>query len=489
MRMKLDSVSKFLNGIMILIFVSLIILGLFLGSTHSTEHTSALVYGILIFGAFYFIRPYIISYVEKFGEMKCLISLSVLCFMVKFIWIIIYRVVPVSDYAVFFNYAQDLANDWEANSRYVAMFPHIFGYSSFLSIFFKIFLPKYYVATGLNVLLSVASGIMLFYIAKRLISLQAAASTFFFWILCPSQTMYNSLVLSDPLYTTLMILFVYIVTEINARDYKSDKKLIIKMALIGVLSGLLLRTVNACRPIAVIFIIALFIWIFILRTSHLKEKSFRNKWIPFIGVLCAVYFLTGPLLNMYMTARLGEQPASVPGYNIYVGFNPRSAGVWNKEDSELLYYYSDQEGATAQWAQEQMFDEAIERIFTEDIDFTRLFKRKIKTFLGADDACVMYLNAYIEDPKSLSIICNAFYYMLLLQCVVGSIGIFSKRRKSTVSIIILYVLGLIIAQMIVEVAGRYHYSIIPFLILLGQTVLFDDKKSEYKILVTDEMKG
>ena len=32
----------------------------------------------------------------------------------------------------------------------------------------------------------------------------------------------------------------------------------------------------------------------------------------------------------------------------------------------------------------------------------------------------------------------------------------------------LYILGLTLAQMLVEVAGRYHYSMIPMLLLLGQ---------------------
>jgi len=489
MRIKLDSVSKFLNGIMILIFVSLITLGLFLGSTQSTDHLSALVYGILFFGAFFLLKPYIIGFAEKFGEVKCLVSLSVICFTVKLIWVLFIRVVPVSDYGVFFNYAQDLANDWDANNRYVALFPHIFGYSSFLSIFFKLLIPKFYIATGLNVVLSVISGILIFAIAKRLIDLRAAVTAYLFWILCPSQTMYNSLILSDLLYTTFILLFVYIVTEINAKDYKSGKKTIIKMALAGLFSGLLLRAINACRPIAAIFVIALFIWIFVLCTKHLKSKSFRNTWIPFICTLCAVYFLTGPLWNAYMTARIGEQPASVPGYNIYVGFNTKAKGMWNAEDRDLLTYYSEQEGATAQWAQEQMFEEAKDRIFSGDINFTKLFREKIKIFLGADNACVWYMNTYLEDTKSLAILCNAFYYMLLLQCVIGIAGVFNKYNKSTVSILILYVLGLTIAQMLVEVAPRYHYSILPFIILLGQTVLYGEKNPKYKFLITDEAKG
>ena len=45
----------------------------------------------------------------------------------------------------------------------------------------------------------------------------------------------------------------------------------------------------------------------------------------------------------------------------------------------------------------------------------------------------------------------------------------------------LYVLGLTCAQMLVEVAGRYHYSLIPVLLLLGQAALFPPAPAETKI--------
>ena len=45
----------------------------------------------------------------------------------------------------------------------------------------------------------------------------------------------------------------------------------------------------------------------------------------------------------------------------------------------------------------------------------------------------------------------------------------------------LYVLGLTCAQMLVEVAGRYHYSLIPVLLLLGQAALFLPAPAETKI--------
>lgn len=64
-------------------------------------------------------------------------------------------------------------------------------------------------AIALNVILSAVSGILLFQIGKRLWGVPAGCIAYLLWILCPSQTIWNSMVLSEPLYTTLILLFVY----------------------------------------------------------------------------------------------------------------------------------------------------------------------------------------------------------------------------------------------------------------------------------------
>ena len=103
------------------------------------------------------------------------------------------------------------------------------------------------------------------------------------------------------------------------------------------------------------------------------------------GVLGA-YALLGPVWNARLSVRIGEEPAHTPGYSLLVGFNPDSGGRWNQEDSDRLYGYSDQPGATAQWTQEQLLADAEARILSGEIDFSKLLKQKLRTFLGSDDA-------------------------------------------------------------------------------------------------------
>ena len=191
--------------------------------------------------------------------------------------------------------------------------------------------------------------------------------------------------------------------------------------------------------------------------------------------MLTTYFLLGNLWQIYFTSRIGEAPASVPGYNIYVGFNEKAEGAWNQEDSDLLFSYSNQEGATADWAQKQMFNEAIERVTSENINFIGLFKNKLEFFLGKDSVCVAYCQDAVRGPDFMSMLCNTFYYLTILMSILGAYKLFATSHKSAVFILPLFVIGIVCAQMLVEVAPRYHYSVIPFLIIISQFYLFDKR--------------
>lgn len=481
----MEGICKLLKRSMLLLFAAIVIVSLYMGTRLGGSVFVAFVYGILLCCVCVKLMPQLVNCLAKVKEWKIFLILSVLCLMVKFSWIMIFRIEPAMDYATFYGYAEQLSQNWVANSRYVALFPHIFGYSSFLSIFIKIFGEGYYLAPILNVVLTLMSGMILYRIAKILINYQAAIFVYLLWILCPSQTIYNSLVLSEPLYTMLILAFILVLAEINRLNIMTTELNIWKKLGVGVAAGIILRAINCCRPIAAIFLVAIFIWIFVLRIKELREKQFREAWLPFLISLTFIYVMTGFLWDWYVTMRLGEEPASVPGYNIMVGFNADSLGTWNQEDSDLLYYYSDQEGSTAEWAQQQIFEDAKKRIFSGEIDFSYLMREKIKAFLGEDDACVSYHSAILTDVEDLSIICNSFYYAVLMLGLMGGIMLWKDSRRTVAILLPLYVIGLTLAQMLVEVAPRYHYSVLPIVMLLGQYALFHGNK-QYKIEKTSD---
>ena len=387
---------------------------------------------------------------EHLGPLRLWLLLTILCVAIKVFWIWRVRVPLAGDYSVFWGYANALSERTTVyGGRYMALFPHIFGYTDFLSWFIRLSGPQPMLAPVLNVLLTVCSGSFLYHLCLRWFHLPAATLAYLLWTLCPSQTIYNSLVLSEPLYTALILGVLSLLTETERS---------------AALKGYPLWM----RPIAAILLIALLLWLSLLNLNRLAARNWRRWWgLCMAGVLGA-YVLLGPVWNARLSVRIGEEPSHTPGYSLLVGFNPDSGGRWNQEDSDRLYGYSDQPGATAQWTQEQLLADAEARILSGEIDFSKLLKQKLRTFLGSDDACVGYSASVLRHTEFFSLLCNGFYYAAFLLAIGGAVQVWRSRERGLLLLAPLYILGLTLAQMLVEVAGRYHYSMIPMLLLLGQ---------------------
>lgn len=463
---RIDQIPIKLYRLMIIIFVAILGLTTFVSNYNSA---SVLVYAVF----FYLVIKKIVEKNENIfdcsSDIRNILVLSITCFITKFLWICFMRMEPQADYATFYYSAVNLSKSWIYTDRYIALFPHIMGYSTFLSIWFKLFGESVFLATLLNVFLTVISGILIYKIVRNIISSTAAILSYVLWIICPSQTIYNSLVLSEPLYTTLILGFIYFVTVISKKENTLNW---INMLPYGAFAGIILCSINVNRPIAMVLVISVLIWIFVLRFKELFNKHFLRKWLSFIIVMLTVYFSLGSLWNLYFTSRIGEEPASAPGYNIYVGFNASSQGTWNEEDSALLFSYSNAKNATAVQAQEQMLNEAKKRILSNEIDFSYLFKSKLSWFLGKDSVCVDYCSDIINETEYFSMICNVFYYCMILLSILSGYKMFKTSHRSSVFILPLYVIGITFAQLLVEVAPRYHYSVVPFLIIISQFYLF-----------------
>ena len=62
---------------------------------------------------------------------------------------------------------------------------------------------------------------------------------------------------------------------------------------------------------------------------------------------------------------------------------------------------------------------------------------------------------------------NIWYYLILLFSVCGNAEIWKRKESGSVLVCILFAIGLILAQLLVEVAARYHYALIPLLLLVA----------------------
>ena len=123
----------------------------------------------------------------------------------------------------------------------------------------------------------------------------------------------------------------------------------------------------------------------------------------------------------------------------------------------------------------------MERITSGEIEFPILLRDKLTTFLGSDDACAGYASSVIRHEEQVKQLCNGFWYGILFLAAAGCVlGIRAGERRS-VQMGYLYFIGLTMAQMLVEVAGRYHYSLLPVLILTAAGAVMGTERGAHGV--------
>ena len=470
----MEKVSRALNGALLVLLTLLLAAAVGLGTVGNLSHRSyaaALAAALLVLALWLRLggklplgRP-----VQRLGPGRAGALLAAVCLLLHLAGVLLLPLEPAGDYRTFWLTAVDLARGQSLQlGEYVALFPHILGYSAFLSLFLRLFGVSLWVPALLNTALTTVSGVLIYSLCLRLKDEDAAVFAFLLWILCPSKLLYNSMVLSEPFSTCLLLLFLWLLERLD-RGF-ARRSLSAAAALgAGLLAALLLAAVNAARPIALIPIIAFFLWLLLLRGKEEADRVLWRRWLCFAAALLLGYGLLARAWTAWEAKVLGEAPPALPGYSIYVGFNPDTLGAYADEDMDRLFQLRyGQEGGSAAQAQAQMLREAEARIRSGQVDFARLFPAKLRSFLGNDEGGAYYLQqGYPGLYAPLALLCNVFYYALVPLSLLGALRLHTARRPGIAPNFCLYVIGLTLAHMLVEVAGRYHYSILPMLILLA----------------------
>jgi 4-amino-4-deoxy-L-arabinose transferase-like glycosyltransferase len=351
------------------------------------------------------------------------------------------------------------------------MFPHILGYAAFLSIFFRLFGESLMTAALVNVVLTVLSGALLYHLCLKHQGKTAAFFAFLFWSLCPSKLLYNTMSLSEPFYTCLFLLFFVLTSAVV--DVPRTEEQIGKAISAGLFSGMTLGMINAARPIGIIPIIAFFLWLFFL--SDWKTVMIRKKTILlFSCFLLLAYFAAGRIWNSYAAEKLEQSPPSIPGYSIYVGFNPETQGSYADEDMDLLQSrYFGEYDRNAERAQQSMLESAKIRIAENRNSIPSLMLHKLGTLLGHDEGGAFYSKVSLSD-RTYSLWCmisNIWYYLVCMLCVAGCVRAWRNPSGDSGMIVPLCLIGIVLAQLLVEVAARYHYCLVPMLLFLAAPAL------------------
>lgn len=480
----LEKFSETFTRIMLGIYIFLLGLGVLLGTFGKLESPSyVLAFLLATVLSFCFFRfrarlSGVMAHIPIPSVYLTGLILSLFCLLLNLAWVLVFQIEPTVDFQTFYDTALAIARDQRVDMLYLGLFPHILGYSTFLGLMMRLFGESSLLAPLLNVILTTISGLCIYILCLRWVNFKAAAAAFFLWSICPSKLMYNAMVMSEPLYTCLILLFLVLLSL--ALDGSSRWLRLFAALPLGLVSGALLLAVNVTRPVALILFIAFFLWAFLLRGKKLREIKSWLVLAVFTVSMFTAWSRCEYHWNLWEYLHIFEETSDVPAYNIYVGLNMDSLGSYSDEDMETLMNYRYQ--GTALSAQEKMLEEVKTRLSSGEIDFPRLFAAKLAKLIGNDEGGAFYAQAELSPLafKLSSAGSNVYYYFLVMLSLFGAAVLFRRPVFSTVYMAPLYSIGLILAHLIVEVSGRYKYSLIPMLIIVAAFAFQNSGKLKFE---------
>lgn len=431
----------------------------------------------------------------------CFLGILLLGYLLRMNVINRIELLPASDFETYYNLGAMLAKGELAlpeniyYQEYVAKFPHTIGYPLLvLSPVFSLFGESVRAALSANLAFSMGSIVLVYFIMR-----QIGASRFVRFVgmllmaVWPSHVLYASMVASEPTFTFLVLLAFLLFAIIAKREpgALSDRHPVIAEMLLFLL-GVVLAAAGAVRPMAQVLVIALVI-VFLMQTRlKLSVHIGAAKFILAKGWACALlmlaaYFLTSTIITRNVADQIQMTPVSgvtASGYNLMVGTNTGHGGVWNQEDADF-FSSAFEETQSASEAHSRSMEVAIQRLREKPLEELNLFVYKYRDLWQSDDFGIDWNILWLEQQESivpeLRTWLESFrdpgrllYMAVLLYALIAAVmqWLGKRRVEPAFYVCMLFFIGTALLHMLLETQVRYHYNMIPFLIIMsGYTLI------------------
>ena len=407
---------------------------------------------------------------------------------------------PESDFAAYYRIANHLLNDTlltpegAADRRYIALYPHTIGFPMMVLLpVFRVFGASVNTALYANLVCSMLAVVLAGHIGYRLHGRLGMVCVTVLMSLWPSHIFYSNMVATEPAFTLLLLLAADILLSVldrreNSLFVRSPGRMLVLFCLLGVVLGV----AGAIRPMALI-LLAAFAAVQLGMGKEGVEKQDGSGLQNAVsrGVMCLVltlvfYFGTGAIITRTISETIMDEPVgglSASGYNLMVGVNSKALGLWNQEDADFFTAAFDETGS-AEEAHKACMQKALERISAEPENTLDLLIYKFRDLWQTDDFGIDWNLLWTGQQGTLTEERSAMFeawrpvgrtaWMMLL--LLGLLAVLDAWRRTRaphplLMVCVLFFLGTALAHMLLETQVRYHYNMIPFLILLASFAL------------------
>ena len=477
--LKLWPLHPLIQGVCGLFAVLILIYGGFQRGPELLKYPTTLLLGYSLLLAMIWLGVF--KVIEKFSFLHRAFVFPVLvtglAFLPRYVWIRLVETTPMWDFARYFNYAVSIVNgNPGAISDIRGVFPHLTGYPLVLSYILRIFGTEVEIARWFNLFCTLVSVLLIYQLGKIMFSPKAGRAAALLFALWPGQIFYISVLAAEHLFTmqflTVLLLFFY-----SIREQKQKKALFLAMA-----TGIALTLAHIVRPVASLLFPAFFLYLMIMpeetegesRFPFFKKTVFIKRGALFVVILLTFMASLQGLNHIYepkVQVPLGKTGA---GFNLYVGTNKDSQGMWNPEDWGIIeeYHYDFQR------IHEEAWNRGVDRIQEDYIEFLLLAEQKFSIQWSVSDYGLYWglletdrvtaVSLWAEEYRQeLQVVSQAFYLSLIWLIALGAWKEIRRNQVNPRDFMAILFFGFIAMHTLIEVQSRYHHSLIPLFMLLA----------------------
>jgi hypothetical protein len=249
-------------------------------------------------------------------------------------------------------------------------------------------------------------------------------------------------------------------------------------------AGITLGLAHVLRPVAMVIIPTIVLYLkwctnwFNLHKSRLV--SFTLSFI--VGLLITIRAIMG-LASDVVNLPLSSTSA---GFSLYEGTTINSRGCWSEEHGRILedFAYRPDDIHKAS------YQRAWSNVSTDPLGFIQLIGTKFVLFWGSDDYGVFFSTTEQSPTESSMIIHMYRYHLNLLSngayiflIVLAAIGLYLHRTTENKTLFIVQSVFLlhVAAYSILEIQSRYHFLVVPLLMIPAAMALASSKNNDLPV--------
>lgn len=385
---------------------------------------------------------------NRYGATRVFLGIFFIGGVIRFSWAIFVPTQPFSDFKSFYESAIQLAQG-------AAVLTKNMGYSLLLSAWFRLY-PSVLTGKLINATASTLSILFLYHIGSKLINKQVGLITSFLFAVLPSEIIMVSVLGTEVVVTTLGIITAFFIIR-TSNEKRSSPTTSILWA--GLFYGLGLTV----RSSFIFYFSAILIWIVFINFPNYRQIG-KVFFAFIVGIAIG---LSVVLVSYYLsTKQFSLEPLRTQNsFPFLSGTNLAKSGRYNKNDAYLyLSWVADKRDALAR-------QEAINRIKSNPIGFMFLIPKKVAILFGDNNDGIYWSLKDIDwkiGKPLIGLFSQSIYVFILFFALLA----FKDSKNSILPLItLILVLSTLLPHTVLEVQGRYHHYVMPFIVLLASNGL------------------